>query len=153
MGKLTIDEVIGHCERTVERYEKQTSRAVLEKRPLEEIFIKEYWEHRQVAEWLEELQAFKDKQEQGLLIEPKCRVGGYVYYPVVDYNYIFPVRISQIIISDVGNGKSVFQYNGITFDGNGDAYEEYEFDDNDFGVRVFLTESEAEEALARMKGE
>ena len=101
---------------------------------------------------IDKLADYEDKQEQGLLIEPKCRVGGYVYYPVVDYNYIFPVRISQIIISDVGNGKSVFQYNGITFDGNGDAYEEYEFDDNDFGVRVFLTEAEAKEALAKMGG-
>ena len=79
MGKLMIDEVIGHCERTVERFEKQTSRAVLEKIPLEEIFIKEYWEHRQVAEWLEELQAFKDKQEQGLLIELPCKVGTVVF--------------------------------------------------------------------------
>lgn len=108
---------------------------------------------------LEQLKAFKkladyeDKEEQGLLIEAKCRVGGYVYYPVEDFNVVIPVRINEIVISDLGNGKSCFQYNGITFDGSGDVYEEYEFDDNDFGKTVFLTEVEAEEALAKMKKE
>ena len=52
------------------------SRETLENMPIEEnTFMKEYWEHRQVAEWLKELQAFKDKQEQGLLIEIPLKVG------------------------------------------------------------------------------
>lgn len=82
MGKLMIDEVIGHCERTVERFEKQTSRVILENIPLREPFMKEYWEHRQVAEWLKELQAFKDKQEQGLIAQ--CTCGNCIYHDCAD---------------------------------------------------------------------
>ena len=56
-------------------------------------------------------------------------------------------------MSDLGDGRRCFQYNGAYFDGNGDPYDEYEFDDDDFGEIVFLTESEAEEALAKMREE
>lgn len=128
MGKLTIDEVIGHCERTVERFEKQTSRAALEKRPLEEIFIKEYWEHRQVAEWLKELQAFKDKQEQGLLVELPVPLGSTVYE-------IFYLYKRGTLIEE---REMTLKY--------------YADNQHRFGNRVFLTRSEAEEALAKMGG-
>lgn len=170
MGKLTIDEVIGHCERTVERFEKQTSRATLEKRPLEEIFIKEYWEHRQVAEWLEELQAFKDKQEQGLLIELPCKVGDTVY--VYNYcDYVCTSREWETGIEECpfenecefeeckeGNER-LFKTSIDSIWNNGQGWQfsvrglHLEISINAIGKNVFLTEAEAEEALARMKGE
>lgn len=76
-----------------------------------------------------------------------CNVGDTVYYPEKDINFIFPVKISQIIISDAGNGKHCTQYNGCFFDGNGDPEQEFEFDDDDFGKTVFLTRSEAAKQL------
>ncbi|MBP3577695.1 MAG: hypothetical protein J6K15_06260 [Lachnospiraceae bacterium] len=145
MGKLMIDEVIGHCERTVERFEKQTSRVILENIPLREPFMKEYWEHRQVAEWLKELQAFKDKQEQGLLIELPVPLGTEVYKVVED-------KTAATIETIKHNGheyrrtipcyfvcRDLFAFSML----------------NEVGKTVFLTLDEArkaEEALARMGG-
>lgn len=139
MGKLTMEEVIGHCERTVERFEKQMSREALEKRPIEEIFMKEYWEHRQVAEWLEELQALKDKQEQGLLIELPVPEGTTVY--------IFEDDCSGDVCDCNGDCENCASHSKYV--------DEIEFDCgllHAWGKWVFATRSEAEEALAKMGG-
>ena len=53
--KLTMDEVIEHCERQVTIWERQFTRGKLEKEDISNSFVKQYWEHRQVAEWLKEL--------------------------------------------------------------------------------------------------
>ena len=147
MGKLTIDEVIGHCERTVERFEKQTSRATLEKRPIGEIFIKEYWEHRQVAEWLKELQALKDKQEQGLLIELPVAIGETVYR-INEFaeNPIIPMAVISFEINGITNTFKKIKCKELGFGG------EWFYRFTDIGKTLFLTSSEAEEALAKMGG-
>lgn len=151
MGKLMMEEVIGHCERTVERFEKQMSREALEKRPIEEIFMKEYWEHRQVAEWLEELQAFKDKQEQGLLISLPCKVGDTVYllerFTVARRTEILKCNVDEFTVTTSGCYA--------VLNGNESYYALRRFRAvkiEDFGETVFLTRSEAEEALAKMGG-
>lgn len=58
-GRLSIDEVLGHCNRTRERHEKMSSMEELEKGDMEPYYMKEYWEHRQVAEWLTELKEYR----------------------------------------------------------------------------------------------
>lgn len=59
-GRLSIDEVIGHCRRHTERIEKRSSRMQLEETPIgDSNFMKEYWEHRQVEEWLSELKEYR----------------------------------------------------------------------------------------------
>ena len=55
--RLTMREVIEHCERTVIQAEM-----------LRFTDTKQYMEHKQVREWLEELQHYKDLEEQGRLI-------------------------------------------------------------------------------------
>lgn len=155
MSRLTIDDVIGHCNRHTERTEKHMSRETLENMSIEDnTFMKEYWEHRQVAEWLKELQALRDKQEQGLLIELPCKVGSKVYL--------------------ICARRTKCTEHGLEFDDyfcegceclECDSRREYYIHENysvsiewivrylnDFGVRVFLTESEAEEALAKTGG-
>lgn len=62
MSRLTMQEVIEHCERTVKGYEWTRTEQEREN-------IKRYWEHKQTAEWLKELQHYKDLEEQGGLIE------------------------------------------------------------------------------------
>ena len=52
---LTIEEVIAHCDRRIERAETFFTKEKLEEMPLEGSMAKEYWEHRQVKEWLLEL--------------------------------------------------------------------------------------------------
>ena len=79
MGKLTIDEIIGHCERKTEQYERFYKREYLETMPLTSSAIKEYWEHRQVVEYLRKLKDYEDLEEQGKLIKLPCKVGDTVY--------------------------------------------------------------------------
>lgn len=69
MEKLTIDEIIGHCERKTEQYERFYKREYLETMPLTSSAIKEYWEHRQVAEYLRKLKDYEDLEEQGKLVK------------------------------------------------------------------------------------
>lgn len=53
--RLTIEEVIEHCERRIDRAESFFKKEKLEEMPIDGSMVKEYWEHRQVREWLIEL--------------------------------------------------------------------------------------------------
>ena len=79
MERLTIDEVIEHCKRTTSRYENLNGINTLETADISLTFIKEYWEHRQVKEYLEELKRYRDLEEQGLLLKLPCKVGDTIY--------------------------------------------------------------------------
>lgn len=59
MNKLTIGEIIEHCKRKIARYEQLNGIKTLENADISNSFIKEYWEHRQVAEYLEEIQQYR----------------------------------------------------------------------------------------------
>lgn len=59
MERLTIEEVIAHCGRHVDRIERQIEKETLEIEDMSPVFMKEYWEHRQVKEWLLELQKYR----------------------------------------------------------------------------------------------
>jgi len=100
---------------------------------------------------LDRLATYEDLEEQGLLLKLLCKVGDIVYFPDESIGYIFPVTISQIIISDLGEGRYCVQYNGCFFNGYGDPEKDFEFDEEDFGKTVFLTQAEAEEALERQQ--
>lgn len=61
MQRLSIDEVIAHCNRHTESMESHSGRSRLEETPVgNSDIMKQYWEHRQVAEWLEELKQYKE---------------------------------------------------------------------------------------------
>ena len=66
--RLTMQEVIEHCER-----------AVIQAEMLRFTDTKQYMEHKQVREWLEELQHYKDLEEQGRMITLPCKIGDTVY--------------------------------------------------------------------------
>lgn len=68
MGRLTIEQIIEHCEKTTKQYEEKVSDLF----PVERIQSKTYWEHKQVAEYLKELQRYKDLEEQGKLYILPC---------------------------------------------------------------------------------
>lgn len=80
-----------------------------------------------------------------------CKVGDIIYYPCKEFNFIFPITISQIIISDLGGGRYCVQYNGCFFNGYGDPEKDFEFDSDDFRKIVFLTKEAAEKALKEME--
>ena len=87
MERLTINEIIEHCDRKTEMYEKTCDVKHLETTTMNNP-IKEYWEHKQVAEYLRKLKDYEDLEEQGRLIKLPCKVGDTVY---VD-NTILPIE-------------------------------------------------------------
>lgn len=90
---------------------------------------------------------YEDAEEQGLLLRLPCKVGDKLYYIDSYYNVVVPVRLNEVIIQFVGINNYTYQYNCCSFDECGDTYEEYEFNNNDFGKTVFLTREEAEAKL------
>ena len=81
MERLTIDEIIEHCDRKTSMYEKACDVKHLETTTMNNP-IKEYWEHKQVAEYLRKLKVYEDLEEQGKLVKLPCKD---VYY-IVDIN-------------------------------------------------------------------
>lgn len=128
MERLTIDEVIAHCKRHTERMENHSGRMQLEETPIGNLNImKQYWEHRQVAEWLEQLKDYKDAEEQGLLLRLPFKIGQKVYY---------------IYESCIGESKS-FMIGSMV----------YSYFCLDFPRNYYETKEEAEQELKRMESE
>lgn len=86
-------------------------------------------EYGQLAEWLEELQSLRDKEEQGLLLELKVPLGTKIWY--LSYEEDFDQGWWDI-------DCAIYSLSWIHY------HENKEF---------YLTRSEAEEALAKMGGE
>ena len=120
--RLTLDEAIKHCE------EKTDCTQCGE-------------EHRQLAEWLRELQKYKDLEEQGRLITLPCKIGDTVYS--FSFNIVYPFTV---------NGFEINKYE-VEFKGSycGEEksleYWSIHFPVSKIGKAVFLTYEEAEAAL------
>ena len=76
--RLTMQEVIEHCDETTELMERVFT-CIHDGGEFGQIESKRYLEHKQTAEWLRELQKYKDLEEQGRLITLPCAVGDTVY--------------------------------------------------------------------------
>lgn len=88
---------------------------------------------------LEHLAYLEDKQEQGLLIELPCKVGGTVYF--ISREEIIPVLVDGFGINEnglfiCGTNEEHFGYSRLTPPAK----------------NLYLTRSEAEEALSKMGG-
>nr|DAF49826.1 MAG TPA: hypothetical protein [Myoviridae sp. ctBbR2] len=165
MGKLTIDEIIGHCKRKAEQYERLFGKERLETTPLISSTIKEYWEHRQVAEYLRKLKDYEDLEEQGRLIKLPCKVGDTVYLIDRDENNKFKVyegkweRVSLVQTSKDGSfnlrGEISYDiYDCFYDDGRIMKHGMYVGQERtEIGKVVFLTKSEAEAKLKELRGE
>ena len=109
MERLTIDEIIGHCNREARMYEKACDIKYLETTAMSNL-IKEYWEHKQVAGYLKKLKEYEDADEQGLLLRLPCKVGTDVYY-ILGIPNETPCTIDSCVfeLSDIHKiGKSLF---------------------------------------------
>ena len=126
MERLTIDEIIEHCERTIQRFESFSSREKCEKCNVDTQYGKEYWEHRQVKEYLEELKRYRDLEEQGLLLRLPCKVGTEVWTIMRGMTGKHPILFKQYF------ELSMLQY---------------------WGKAVFLTKAEAEQKLKEMESD
>lgn len=92
-----------------------------------------------------ELQHYKDLEEKGLLVELPCKFGDTVYDLQKMRNRIQPLVITSIQI----------EKNGIFYSwelvGVGMYHNVAGFEESQIGKTVFLTQSEAEKALADME--
>ena len=113
----------------------------------------EYYGDSYGGEVIDKLAEYEDAEEQGLLLRFPCKVGDMLYHISSYYNVVIPVRLNDIIVSFAGIDNYPKQYNCCSFDECSDVYEDFEFDNSDFGKTVFLTEEEAEQVLKQMKGE
>ena len=99
---------------------------------------------------LDKLAYYEDKQEQGLLIELPCKVGDTIYLP---WRYNGQIGIANLKVTKIVIVTGVMRvFTDFTTDDEG-FFEKFNggmFDFSDFGEIVFLTRSEAEEALAKM---
>ena len=65
--RLTMQEVIKHCDETTELMERVFT-CIHDGGEFGQIESKRYLEHKQTAEWLRELQKYKDLKEQGRMV-------------------------------------------------------------------------------------
>lgn len=157
MERLTIDEIIEHCDRKTGMYEK-----ACDVKYIETAFmgngIKEYWEHKQVAEYLKKLKEYKDLDGQGLLLRLPCKVGDAVYVITSPFNVFDDIEYDENMKDEVYEAY----VSSVSFYESGEQYRIYAkvtnhfigayFRECDFGKTVFLTKEEAEVRLAEMEG-
>lgn len=113
------------------------------------LFYRNLWA---MADLREKLKEYEDLEEQGRLLKLPCKVGDMLYYPDKEFNIIIPMRLTEIVIKFNGLDTSSCQYDCCSFYECGDAYEDYEFDDEDIGETVFLEKPKAEAKLKELQG-
>ena len=138
MERLTIDEVIEHCNKTCDMTEKIAKARGHE---LESIESNQFWEHYQVRAWLKELKRYKDLEEQGLLLRLPCPIGTTVYNTTW-WNYVEEkVKV---------DGKTFYR----TVHKHKVSKSTFSLlDVKDFGKTVFLTKAEAEQKLKEIESD
>ena len=147
MERLTIDEVIEHCNKTCDMTEKIAKARGHE---LESIESNQFWEHYQVRAWLKELKQYKYLEEQGLLLRLPCKIGDTVWdndygNPCAYTITGFSVGTGEDYIDEPVSSKEVVYY-----------YSNYSgtitgsFAVSELGKTVFLTQSKAERKLKEM---
>lgn len=122
MERLTIDEIIEHCDRKTRMYEKACDINYLETTMNNS--TKEYWEHKQVAEYLRKFKDYEDLEEQGRLMKLPCKVGDTVYL----------IKNSEKIVER----KADMMFIGVLWE--------------EFGKEWFPTREEAEARLKELRG-
>ena len=149
MERLTIDEIIEHCGRKTGMYEKACDVKYLETTSMDNP-IKEYWEHKQVAEYLRKFKYYEDLEEQGRLIELPCKVGDKIFLDFAEFGKdIDKFTVKDFHLDCFEDGETIvfcdYESNDKTLSGQIDVTE--------FGKTVFLTKAEAEAKLKELRGE
>ena len=148
MERLTIDEIIEHCERKTKLYEEIGKSINFETIELKGA-IREYWEHKQVKEYLEELKQYRDAEKQGLLLRLPCKVGDTVYIILASYFDIgtYNIKYAKADVRDFAHFTSC----GFCVVATSKVFGRLTIPFSDFGKTVFLTKTEAEQKLKEME--
>ena len=148
MERLTIDEIIEHCDRKTGMYEKACDVKYLETAVMGNR-IKEYWEHKQVSEYLRKLKDYEDLEEQGRLVKLPCKVGDKIFLDFAGVGKdIDKFTVKDFHLDCFEDGETIlfcdYESNDKTLSGQIDVTE--------FGKTVFLTKAEAEAKLKELRG-
>ena len=99
----------------------------------------------------EKLAEYEDLEEQGLLLRLPCKVGDTVYY--ISEGFIEPCSVETIFLVDYMDENGNCSYMAeIHYDREDCPYVSTEIYFTDIGKTVFLTQTEAEQALKEMEG-
>lgn len=143
MERLTIDEIIEHCDRKTKMYEKACDIKCLETTMNNS--TKEYWEHKQVAKYLRKFKDYEGLEEQGRLVKLPCKVGDTVY--AIGFNNNKPIIYESVVLRILITEKEiVFNVKVDEFGINSQLKQSM------FGKTVFLKKSEAESKLKELRG-
>lgn len=93
---------------------------------------------------VEPYKAYKDLEEQGLLLRLPCKVGDTIWYVDDDDNYPIEAKITRIEIKE----NYILYYAEEKYDCG-----TYGFDLDDIDKTVFLTQAEAEQTLKEMESD
>ena len=99
----------------------------------------------------EKLADYEDAEEQGLLLKLPCHVGDTVY-EITDQLDVMTNQMSKTIAKRTVIGIKGNKLNPLILICESALFEEYHYTPSAFGLRVFLTEKEAEAALAEKGG-
>lgn len=104
-----------------------------------------------LVEYLKELKTYKDAEEKGLLLRPKCRLGDVVYalwsIPTESKYVVYPAEVKEINLSSTNARKMImYKLEPIAFRGRYNKYY-----DDDFGKLVFMSQEAAEQTLGEMQ--
>ena len=127
MERLTIDEIIEHCDRKTGMYEKACDVKYLETAVMDNR-IKEYWEHKQVAEYLRKLKDDENLEKQCRRIKLPCND---VYF-IVDINNPKYAMVMKRPIREL----TIYKIENI----------------DKSGCKYFSTEEKAEAKLKKLRG-
>ena len=151
MERLRIEEIIDHCNRKVIWWEKLIPREKFENRDISDSGCREYWEHRKVAEYLNELQQYRKLEEQGKLLRLQFRVGDFVW----DDEFKTRCKINgysfgaaeDYIDDPVSETEVVYYYTNLGGSITGS------FAECEIGKTMFHSKEEAEAALEKLEEE
>ena len=147
-------ENLADYEEFAEIFEKHFSREALELLSDKEEFSKWLermrWHTRKFDELGRELQAFKDKREQGLQIELPCKMNDEFFVIAYSSRKVTHVRCTGYCVQEDGQTGRKEAFVWIDSLENNRDYWKLSLDD--FKTQCFATEAEAEEALAKMGG-
>jgi len=154
--RLTINAIIEHCDRKTRMYEKACDVKYLETAVMGN-GIKEYWEHKQVAEYLRKLKDYEDLEEQGRLLKLPCKIGDDVYFVPSQVNYKLNILNRHSENNKVYHQKVenfVLTRRGWYLECDQDVKygAGHILTDRFFNETWFLTKSEAEAKLKELRG-
>lgn len=139
---MNIDEFIERAKEKAREYRYHAD-SFESDNPMNTVCIKSAEDCEQLAEWLEKAKEYQRLEEQGRLLKLPCKVGDTVYG-------ISMGKIITLIVNEI----SIFYMKGEKIINakcqNDDMFRNYI--EMEFGKTVFLTKSEAEAKLKKLRG-